>query len=250
LTTFPTLLIDGDEFLYRGCVAVEHETRWDEDNHILASNFHEALEAVHSALKTVTDQFIGSPVRIAFTKGESFRKGLYSGYKASRANQRKPLCFARVREALEAEFQTYSYPGLEADDILGIWATRDQGDYIIVSQDKDLKTIPGALFQKGTLTKITPEEADYNWLFQTLTGDQVDGYPGCPGIGPVKAQKVLNDQYPGETRAEAMWRMVVLTYEKAGLTPEDALTQARLARILRATDWDAKTKEIKLWTPV
>ena len=38
-------------------------------------------------------------------------------------------------------------------------------------------------------------------------------------------------------------------YIKAGYTRDDALEQARLARILRWTDWDEKKGEPILWTP-
>ena len=40
---------------------------------------------------------------------------------------------------------------------------------------------------------------------------------------------------------------VVEAYEKAGLTEDDALVTARLARILRAEDYDGVN--IKLWEP-
>jgi DNA polymerase-1 len=42
---------------------------------------------------------------------------------------------------------------------------------------------------------------------------------------------------------------VVDAYLKAGLTEEDALMNARMARILRAEDWDFENNEVKLWTP-
>lgn len=153
------------------------------------------------------------------------------------------MCFAEVRELAEAKWPSYKYPGLEADDVLGIWATRGGIDPIIVSDDKDLKTIPGKLYRQGELEEIDPVFADYYWLSQTLTGDTADGYPGCPGIGAVKAEKVLKGC------KGTMWEAVVEAYEKAGLTAEDALIQARLARILRASDWDATKKEVILWTP-
>jgi hypothetical protein len=38
-------------------------------------------------------------------------------------------------------------------------------------------------------------------------------------------------------------------YEKKKLTAEDALRNARLARILRWDDWDRKKKEPILWRP-
>jgi DNA polymerase-1 len=89
-------------------------------------------------------------------------------------------------------------------------------------------------------------EADYWHMFQTLTGDAVDGYKGCPGMGPVGAQKLLSD---GMAMEDGMWPMVVKAYEKKNLTEEDALRNARLARILRWDDWDRKKKEPILWTP-
>jgi hypothetical protein len=46
-----------------------------------------------------------------------------------------------------------------------------------------------------------------------------------------------------------LWPRVLEAYTKAGLTEADALTQARLARILRWSDWDAKERKPILWTP-
>jgi hypothetical protein len=46
-----------------------------------------------------------------------------------------------------------------------------------------------------------------------------------------------------------MWRGVCKAYRAAKLTEADALTQARVARILRAQDYDKATKEILLWHP-
>jgi DNA polymerase-1 len=62
-------------------------------------------------------------------------------------------------------------------------------------------------------------------MYQTLVGDTSDGYPGCPGIGPVKAEKVLG--------MPPNWQDVVGAYRAAKLTEADALVQARVARILR-----------------
>ena len=80
-------------------------------------------------------------------------------------------------------------------------------------------------------------------MFQTLVGDATDGYSGCPTIGPVAATKLLgfcSDQ-------TAMWDLVTSTYRKKGLGEEEALIQARVARILRFEDY--KKEEVLLWTP-
>lgn len=252
MTTPPLLLIDGDLLLYKATAAVEREIRWDEDNHVLGSNFKEAYEAFEASLATILSVFPGSSFQIALTKGQSFRSDIYPLYKAPRVGTRKPMCFARVRDEIEANYTTYAHPGLEADDVLGIWATQNPGA-IIVSEDKDMKTIPGKLYRQNELIEITEYEADYNFMFQTLTGDTTDGYPGCPGIGPKKAEAILlakkhPEQSDEDVRA-SWWERVVNAYEKAGLSAEDALVQARMARILRASDWDSEKKEVKLWHP-
>ena len=91
------------------------------------------------------------------------------------------------------------------------------------------------------MTEITEEYADYFHLYQTLVGDTTDGYPGLKGIGDKRATALLEK--------EASWETVVKAYEKAGETEEDALVQARLARILRASDYNFETREPILWSP-
>lgn len=243
--TAPILLIDGDQFLYRACAAVEHEIRWDLENHVLVSNSVEAYEKAKGGIEKVIEEFRPSAVRLAFTKTESFRKDFFPAYKDNRVQVRKPMCYVDTREKLEEDYASLAIDTLEADDILGIWATRDDKEYIIVSDDKDLKTIPGKLYRQGKLEEISPEQADYNWFFQTLIGDTADNFPGCPGIGEKKAPAFIDVKRPLKDN----WTAVVTAFEKAGLTADDALIQARCARILRASDWDSKNKEIIHWTP-
>jgi DNA polymerase-1 len=105
-------------------------------------------------------------------------------------------------------------------------------------------------------TVVSEPRADYWHMYQTLTGDSTDGYPGCPGIGPVKAEKILEGGYvvddPGAVKTfnvNLAWGHVVAAYEKAGLSEAVALENARVARICRASDYSIKTKEVRLWTP-
>jgi DNA polymerase-1 len=81
---------------------------------------------------------------------------------------------------------------------------------------------------------------------QVITGDATDGYPGCPGVGPKsKFVAALHE----ETTALGMWAHVISAYETKGLTAKDAVLQARMARILRAEDWDFQKKAPRLWCP-
>jgi hypothetical protein len=92
---------------------------------------------------------------------------------------------------------------------------------------------------------ISEAEANRRWMLQTLTGDTSDGYKGIPKIGPKRAAAILGN---ARTLA-AMWRAVVTAYRDTGLTEDDALMTARVARILRNSDYDKTTKEIVLWHP-
>src|SRR5262249_32308655 len=143
----------------------------------------------------------------------------------------------------------------EADDVMGILATRPGNeDCVIVARDKDMKTLPAKVWDGSSFKVYLPEMADYWHMYQTLTGDTADGYKGCPGIGPKKAEAILNActvWHEGGKSCDVfpMWPAVLAAFANAGLTEADALLQARLARILRWSDWCSKTKTPRLWSP-
>ncbi|WP_211876477.1 hypothetical protein [Plastoroseomonas hellenica] len=128
----------------------------------------------------------------------------------------------------------------------------------MVSIDKDMKTVPGLYVNAdkrdlGALDSSVAQ-ADYWHMYQTLIGDTTDGYTGCPGIGPKKAVAILEpftdrEERPGLVDRAGAWKRIVEVYEKAKLSEAEALVQARVARILRASDYDFKAKAVKLWTP-
>lgn len=244
-----TLLIDGDIVAYEAASAVEQEIDWGDDLWTLHSKLDEAKPLVENKLRGWQDRFDADLV-IAFSDSANFRKDIYPDYKGNRKSKRKPIAYKQLKRWIEEQWTTYQRPGLEGDDVLGILATHPTligGQKIIVSIDKDMKTVPGYCWNPEKDEQpvyISGEDADRHHLYQTLTGDTTDGYPGLPGYGPVKAQKLL-DSVPVVDR----WAAVVAAYEKAGLTEADALVQARCARILRHTDYDFKKKEVKHWSP-
>jgi DNA polymerase-1 len=223
---------------------------------VLGSNPVQAREVLDEMMDRVFERFETKEHLLCFSSPPNFRYTVDPTYKNNRANSRKPLCYVELREQVEADFKCKALPGLEADDVMGIIATTpaiQKRNPIIVSQDKDMQTIPTSVWRQGELVNVTEEQADYYHMFQTLVGDTSDGYKGCPGVGKVKAEKLLTvtnipDMPPAELR-EMRWAAVVNAYEKAGLTEQDALTQARLARILRFSDWDNEKKGPILWSP-
>ena len=245
-----TLLIDGDVVAYKATAAIEQEIDWGDDLFTLHSDPNRAKEIIEGQIEAWVKRHDANDVIIAFSDSHNFRKDIYPQYKAHRAGKRKPVAYKEVKSWMEACWESYQRPGLEGDDVIGILSTHPKmipGQKIIVSVDKDFKTIPGYFWNAEKDEQpafISTDDADRFHLYQTLVGDPTDGYPGLPGCGPVKAEKLL-DSVPVVDR----WAAIVDAYEKKGLTEEDALTQARCARILRYTDYDYKKKEVKLWQP-
>lgn len=244
LSSKPTLLIDGDIFLYRASASTEYECDWGDDVWVLNSNLEEAKTLFQMSLDKLLDNLGKHEFLIAFSdNSRNFRQEINPDYKSKRKDTRKPIVYMPLKAWTKETFPCVERPTLEADDVLGVLATnpKNADRYIVVSDDKDLQTIPGRLYRGGEIVEITEDEADYFWLLQTLTGDNTDGYGGCPGYGPVKAEKAL--------KTNASYAAVENCYLKAGLTKEDCLRNARMARILRHEDWDKENQKVRLWTP-
>lgn len=238
------LLIDGDILLYKAMTTAEKEVQWDEDVWVMWCDLGTAKETFVVQLCEIMDSnpLKGYEPFLCFTDAANFRKEVYPAYKSNRKAQRKPMAFREFKQWVLDSSDNLLKPALEADDCLGILATKPNSDTIIWSIDKDLMQIPGKHLVDGKIVEVSQEEGDTKFYTQTLMGDPVDGYPGCPGIGPKTAEKVLQV-------AANPWEGIVEAYAAKGLTAEDALVQARCARILRWEDWDSKKQEVKLWVP-
>jgi DNA polymerase-1 len=150
--------------------------------------------------------------------------------------------YKRLLQWAAEHYTVVRYPKLEADDALGLECHLDPSDFVLISPDKDMKQIACRLYNGDVEVTVTPEEADYWFWTQVITGDPVDGYKGIPGVGAVGAKKILDT-------TEDPWQAVLASYEKAGLSFDDAIRNARLARILRPGEYNSTTKEPILWTP-
>lgn len=237
-----SLLIDADYIVYKACAANETEIDWGEDVITVTSRFSDAYATVERDLyRIATDLGCFDDSILFFSDSVNFRKSLDPAYKGHR-NRKKPCGYKRVIEALKKDYPVVILPELEADDAIGIYATREPG-HIICSPDKDMRQIPGDLFNLSDETiTITKEEGDRWHLIQTMSGDQTDGYAGIPGIGIKRAEALLDAH-------GATWETVENAFAEKGLDKETALLNARLAKILQIDNYDFSNQKIKQWTP-
>jgi DNA polymerase-1 len=236
------LIIDAETYLYTAAAGASYEVQWAWDDwqhwtelgtakRVFAERVHELQEAVGC----------DSPV-LAFGHRENFRYAVMPSYKRKRRNLRRP---AGYKQLLEWAIETYDgiqLRGCEGDDVVGVMARYED---VIASTDKDLQTIPGHHLVNGEVQETSQHYADMAHLGQTLSGDDADGYPGCPKVGRVGAMRLLE----GCMDVLAGWQVVVEAFQKAGLTEEDALRNARVARILRPREYDHVCDVPLLWQP-
>lgn len=288
----PVLLLDADIIAFQ-IAAVSQQTyqfpdcepstivdEWEE----VEPRIVHAIDKLKAALDT--DLVI---VCLSCPTEENWRMAILPTYKGNRDYSKRPAHLAAVKEFMATNWPSYRRDTLEADDIMGILSTmkglpssflaahpefRGHGRKIIVSEDKDMKTIPGWLFNpaKDTLPRLIEQpEADRWHLLQTICGDTTDGYTGCPGAGPAAAGPVLdgamwvsythaftrgarNGQEElrwvlGDDPEGNPWNRLVSLYARYGLTEADALVQAQVARICRASDYDFTNRKVIPWTP-
>ena len=236
------LLVDADYIVYKGCAGAEDEINWGDDVITVVSKFSEALKNVTRDLSKIKAEFLWDvpEMILFFSDSKNFRKKIYPEYKGHR-NRKKPCGYRRVITELGKSYEVIRLPELEADDAMGIYATAHEGN-VICSPDKDMRQIPGRLFDMKELSTIDPVEGAKWHLIQTLAGDQTDGYSGVPGIGIKRAVTLFEED--GYT-----WQTVVKAFEAKDLTEEDALMNARLARILTCNDYDPIQHTVIPWTP-
>jgi len=173
-------LIDGDIVCYR-CAAVtegldQNIARWQTD---------ELLNRLLSDVGALKSKVIVSG-------DDNFRYALYPEYKANRPPE-KPEHLQFIRQHLVVNWGAEITYGHEADDEMGIIATRLKDDVVICSIDKDLLQIPGIHynFVKKEFTEVNEHEGLRSFYTSLLVGDATDNIKGCPRIGKTKAPRIL-----------------------------------------------------------
>ena len=234
-----TALIDGDIIAYRAAA-------WAHGNQ---GDLHDVVERVEAeAAEWQARAFCNKAfITLSCSRDDNFRRDHYPLYKNHRTGD-PPAMLNEAKRAIRKLATTITIPRLEADDIMGVLATGTKVvNPVIVTIDKDLRQVPGWHFnpdKEDFPVHVSERAADEFFLLQWLTGDATDGFGGIKGVGPAKAAKLLAAADPLDLHGA-----VLEAYAEKGYTEEEAIAQARCARILRASDFDGEARVAIPWTP-
>jgi 5'-3' exonuclease len=209
----------------------------DEDRLFLEEsweNFRRHLDSLLEALYW--------PEYLMAVKGENnYRNRLYPEYKQHRhRDPTKQNVFVPIlRQLAVAEDIAIAADEIEADDLIRIWAEQAKSagiDYIICSIDKDLKCISGKHWdvKKNIMIHVSEEEAMQNYYIQLLKGDPTDNIMGVPGIGDVKAQRLLAGCTKEDDYQKRVAEQYIAVYGKNWF--HELVLNGRMIHIMRAYD--------------
>lgn len=209
-----TLAVDANNLLARAIHAAKGTVMSDEDGVDTAP-----LVLFANMLSKHWRSFGSERIVLCWDDGRStYRMATFPGYKASRASsvgeQQAHFDLAREFCAL-LDIPQLSFSGVEADDLIAaLWQRRD-GEFGILSGDKDLLQLldDEQVFQ--VRPGVTPEvwgrytvidkfgvEPEHLPYLMALAGDSGDDVPGVPRIGMKTALSIF-------TECEQDWRRVL-----------------------------------------
>jgi len=228
----PLIILDVDSLYFRVCFKTKKKNE-------IRKTIDKWLDEIHG------NNFMGN-FKIAIKGRGNWRKDYYPQYKANRPDLAQDMKDALhyAHGYLVDKHNAVQADGMEADDLVSIWAHEAREmeiPYVVAGIDKDLLQIPGNHynFVKQEHQFIDDKTAYYKLMLQCLTGDNSDNIPGIKGIGPKKAEKILSPCVRDNhwRRVRAAWR-----YHKAG----DPYVSWRLLKMLTTfEELDDIQKEIK-----
>lgn len=188
-----------------------------------------------------------------------FQRATIQPYKGNRT-QPKPQHYETLRTYLKDVWLAEVAQSGEADDEIGILASKRDNEYVICSIDKDLDMLPGLHYNlvtkelyncedPGTLTLSSDRRKVIGrgliWFYaQMLLGDSADNIPGIARYGAVRTCKLLENC----KTEEQMIAKVIPPFKKvykdkwreAMLEVADLLWIQREAGVLKSIDLDRR----------
>lgn len=190
-------LIDSDTVAFAPAATAEDADEW-----VAISRTKEMVERILVATKA-------TEFELWLSGANNFRYTVYPEYKAGRINAYRPKHEQACKQYLIEEWHANLTDGCEADDMVGVRQMEEfekTGCFdttIICHMDKDIDMIPGWHYNwpLTRLGKTIREESKYFtdfadafrvFCYQLLVGDPTDNIKGVVGIGPKKANALLD----------------------------------------------------------
>ena len=208
------LLIDGNSIMNRAFYGIMGSKVLTSDDGKYTNALYGFLAILFKNLEEVNPDYM----MIAFDSktAANVRKQQYAGYKASRHGMPEELAYQmpEIKEILKAMNISYiELPDFEGDDIIGTAAKRfasEDTNVYLLSGDRDLfQLIQNNITMRIPRTKMGKTETEiYDEAkiieemglkptelieLKALMGDSSDEIPGCPGVGPKTATKLLQE---------------------------------------------------------
>lgn len=201
------VLIDGDIVAYRAAFATQDYS------------YKEAEDKVDELM----DYIISDTIEFPFPSKDDFQTYLTGKtnfrfdiakshpYKGNRKDVEKPKHLASARQHMMNKYDAVVSENEEADDLIAKAAAALGYNCVVASIDKDMLQLPCWHFNFGRneWTKVEPFEGLKFVYHQMLTGDRADNIIGLQGIGPKKADKLLQDCHTEED----LWTTVLKAYD-------------------------------------
>ncbi len=194
-------LVDASSYLYRAFFAIrEHLSTRD------GFPTKAVFGITNMLVKVLREKDPEFMAMVWDAPGKTFRHDLYPKYKANRPPMPEELSrqIPHVREIVSAlGLVQVEVKGYEADDLIATISRRHkEGPVVIVSGDKDLLQLLGPeVTLWDPMKDEVVDEATVRERFglppqalrdvQALSGDPTDNVPGCPGVGPKTAIKLI-----------------------------------------------------------
>jgi hypothetical protein len=175
------LLIDGDSLAYYS---------------MSAETLEEGMQGIDARIKYMLEVTETEKYHL-FLSTKSFRHNIATirPYKGNRKKVDKILLPSLLKH-LEVNHNGVRMPLLEADDLVSFFNALDKENSIICSPDKDvLLQNYGKHYNYGKdeFIEVGKDDAQFFLWKQVIMGDSGDNIEGIPGIGPKKAESILND---------------------------------------------------------
>ena len=183
------VLVDADIICYR----TSFKAQSDDFN---LEELHEEIDDMIDNIN-VSNTFGGNldDLKFFLTGENNFRYDIatIAPYKGHRSKEKPPM-LPDAKEYLVSEYNSNVSDGQEADDDIAIAAAACDYKCTVASIDKDFLQLPCRHYNwnKDSHTDVTFDEGMKFFYTQMLTGDTADNIKGVKGIGPKKADKILD----------------------------------------------------------